>query len=534
MSYFKTGTPESQGIESSAISEFLETMDRKGLEIHRFMMIRNDICVAKGCYSPYQEEDLHPLYSFTKSFTSTAIGFAVQEGILSLDDRLVDIFPEEVPELDEIRLEDGSIPKTAYPSENSADTLEEMMGNLKAITIHHLLCMSCGHEIEIEGRKEGWLHAFLRQPVLHKPGTFFKYNTAGTNLLAGILKKKTGKDMTEFLRPRLFEPLGIDKYFCYSLPGDFSVQAGGFGMKLSLESMAKFTQFMLHDGYWEGKPILPGWYRKMSRKHMETAGDSEGHVKDWGMGYGYQCWMGTYPGSFRADGAFGQFGLAFPDLNLSVIINASTEQTQQIIDGVNEILVPGCKSEPIPVEGVSRDQHIVRKKLKLLRIPALTSCLNPMIEDSLEGTIFRPDGISSDLEHLIGGSGLMPINNGIYPEKKQITGMSFSFDQNSVIWRVTEQPVEGAGEEHTYEILASRTHGWERRYSEALDAEYAATARWRSRCCLEMEIRRMDALSGSQILFRFDQDTLRLEIDETLITNGGLGMTVRKTPEFQA
>ena len=164
MGYFKDVTPESAGISSKGILNFLDRIEENQIELHSFMVIRHGQCAAKGWWKPYDEKFRHPLYSFSKSLTATAIGFAEQEGILSLDEKIVDIFPDLLPE---------------NPSEN-----------LKKITLHHLLIMGCGHETEIMDNSENWISTFLHHPVLHEPGTFYKYNTAGTNMLAAVLRKE--------------------------------------------------------------------------------------------------------------------------------------------------------------------------------------------------------------------------------------------------------------------------------------------------------------------------------------------------------
>ena len=172
MGYFKDVTPESAGISSKGILNFLDRIEENQIELHSFMVIRHGQCAAKGWWKPYDEKFRHPLYSFSKSLTATAIGFAEQEGILSLDEKIVDIFPDLLPE---------------NPSEN-----------LKKITLHHLLIMGCGHETEIMDNSENWISTFLHHPVLHEPGTFYKYNTAGTNMLAAVLGKKRDRTSQSF------------------------------------------------------------------------------------------------------------------------------------------------------------------------------------------------------------------------------------------------------------------------------------------------------------------------------------------------
>lgn len=164
MSYFQDASPESLGISSGGILRFLDRMEEKNIELHSFMVVRHGKCAAKGWWKPYAPELAHPLYSFGKTLTATAIGFARQEKILSLEERLVDLFPELLPK---------------EPSEN-----------LQKVTLWHLLTMSCGHETEIDMESPDWIREFLQHPFLHEPGTFYKYNTAGTNMLAAGVEEK--------------------------------------------------------------------------------------------------------------------------------------------------------------------------------------------------------------------------------------------------------------------------------------------------------------------------------------------------------
>ena len=500
MSYFPLVSPDSVHISSDGIQAFLDAADRSGLELHRLMILRHGKCCAKTTWLPYQENDLHPLYSFSKSFTATAIAFACQEGLLTLNDRIADIFPEDLPQ---------------QPSENLLDC-----------EIRHLLSMSCGHETECRDNSPAWRKSFLAHPFVHKPGTFFLYNSAGTNLLAAIIRKKTGLQVTEYLRSRLFDPLGMGKITCAQLPDDLRTQLGGGGMKASLEDMAKFTQFMLQDGIWEGKALLPGWYlAKAGKKQIETAGDSEGHIKDWALGYGYQCWMCSLEDSFRADGAFGQFGLVYPTLDLAVIINAATEQTQTLLDAVNQHLLPAVaadneKTDALSNGSISPAAADDRPFCPASALPALKACRNPRFEETLNHTVFYADQIDSmcSLKTLVGGAGLFEP-----AEDNAVSQIRFVFSSDRVTLLLTEgsrllQLDAALDNRFLYSLIDGYT--------------YAATARWRSLRRLELEIRRMDAMSGVRLILSFENDQLLFEADETLMTDGGLGMTQRRLSTF--
>ncbi len=492
-SYFDMVSPETIGIDREGIWQFIKWSEYKGLELHRLMILRHGRCCAKVSWFPYSENDMHPLYSFSKSLTATAIGFARQEGILSLDEKLIDIFPEDCPEV--------------------------ISENLAACTIHHLLCMSCGQESEIRDQSSEWRKSFLAHPFLHAPGTFYKYNTPGTDMLAAVIRKKTGLQVTEYLRPRLLDPLGIKDIYCAQHSDDLHTEHGGGGMKLKLEDMAKFTQFMLQDGTWEGKSLLKDWYKaRAGVKQMETAGDSEGHVYDWACGYGYQCWMGPLPESFRADGAFGQFGLVYPTLDLCIIINAATEQTQTMLDLVNAHIIPAVHEDGATSQAVTKEgQGPVLETRELL---PLSGSRNPLFEQQLNHAEYIPSikGESMcGIETMVGGAGI------IYRENHAVDRIRFQFVEDRLVLYLTED-----GKEKLLEAGLERNFI----YTEIDGLTYAAVARWRSLRRLEVEIRRMDAMSGVRLILNFEEDKLRFEADETLMTDGGLGMTERNFCTF--
>lgn len=492
MSYLQNVTPESVGISSEGILNFLESVKEKGIELHSLMVLRHGKCAAAGWWAPYHAEQMHHLYSFSKSLTAAAVGFAEKEGLLKLDEKLVDIFPELVPE---------------NPSEN-----------LLMVTIHDLLIMGCGQETELDTDSADWLKEFMAHPFLHKPGTFYKYNTLGTNVLCAIVEKKSGEDLISYLKPRLLDPLGIDQIFCYRM-ADGTCHGGG-GMKMTTEGMARFAQFMLQKGVWEGKELLPGWYERAGSKQIETAGDSEGHVKEWAKGYGYQCWMCSLPQSFRADGAYGQFGLVYPTLDAVIVMTAATEQTQSLLDSLNEILLPAFTEdgEALPVlESTKVLQKVLTDKLASLEIPPMAGDANPVMEDFMKDKVYRALGPCSSMEYLIGGAGLLDV------EEANLEEMYFTFEEDTILWHVKED-----GKEKT--IRAAMDHRFE---TAIVDGHpYAASAKWRSFRVLEMEVRRMDGISGSRMLFRFEGEKLRVDSDETLIACGTLGMFRKIIPEF--
>src|SRR4051794_1553355 len=183
-------TPESQGVASSAILAFVEAAEREIDALHSFMLLRHGHVLAEGWWAPYEAERPHMLFSLSKSFTSSAIGLAVAEGRLSVDDRVLSFFPDDAP---------------AEPGEN-----------LAAMRVHDLLSMSTGHAVDTtpfmrQDPGSNWAKAFLARPVEHTPGTHFVYNSGATYMLSAIIQQLTGMTLLEYLRPRLLTPLGIEQ-----------------------------------------------------------------------------------------------------------------------------------------------------------------------------------------------------------------------------------------------------------------------------------------------------------------------------------
>lgn len=315
--------PEDQGISSGAISEFLNAIKEQDIELHSFMLVRHRHVVAEGWWSPYKPELPHTLFSLSKSFTSTAIGFAVSEGLLSLDDKVVSFFPDEAP--------------------------AQISPNLAEMNISHLLMMGTGHTfdttLDLQRSKDGnWVRAFLELPVGEAPGSLFLYNTGATYMLSAILQKVSGLTLLEYLEPRLFAPLGIKSPTWESCPRGINV--GGYGLSVTTEEIAKFGQLYLQQGLWNNKQILPKeWIAAATSKQIENDDGSPGSSSsEWSQGYGYQFWQCRHD-AYRADGAFGQLCIVMPQQDAVVAITSGANNMQRIMDAVWNHLLPAMKAE---------------------------------------------------------------------------------------------------------------------------------------------------------------------------------------------
>jgi CubicO group peptidase (beta-lactamase class C family) len=319
-------TPESQGIQSAAIHRFVQKLDSIP-QLHSMMLVRHGSVVADTWWSPYRPDVPHMLYSLSKSFTSTAVGFAIDDGLLSLDDQLIGFFPDNAP----------------APA-----------GDLWAkVTIRDLLTMSSGQSCDtidvVLGGTSDPYDGFFSIPVEHEPGTHFVYNTGATFMLAAIVQMLTGTTVVDYLKPRLLDPLGVRDVVWDSHRN--GVNLGGIGLYLRTEEIAAFGQLLLQNGVWHGKELIPaGWIADATRKQVESSGDDG---PDWNQGYGYQFWRGRH-NSFRGDGAWGQVCLVIPDQDAVVVMTSGVEEMGKPVEAVWDILLPAMRPEPLPENPAAR------------------------------------------------------------------------------------------------------------------------------------------------------------------------------------
>lgn len=229
-------------------------------------------------HKTWDEECRRNVYSASKSVTSCAVGFAVQEGLLSLEERLVDAFAQDLPE-----------------------TVSE---NLERATVRDLLTMCLGQARgELMGaqrplyQERDWVKLALSFPFTDAPNTKFVYNNVGPYLAGMLVQRRSGCDLVSYLTPRLFEHLGITRPTWETDPLGHTFGAGG--LFLTLSELHTFGQFYLQNGQWKGRQLLdPAWVKASTSKQVENGA----------YGYGYLFWGGEQ-GTFRADGKYGQLSI---------------------------------------------------------------------------------------------------------------------------------------------------------------------------------------------------------------------------------
>lgn len=364
--------PEAQGIPSKAILAFVEAAEQKNLGVHSVMVLRHGHVVAEGWWAPYQATDPHMLYSLSKSFTSTAVGIAVAEKKLTLDDSVLGSFPEDAP---------------ASPSDH-----------LKSMRLRDLLAMSTGHHAEDVDRgfqfggDEVLTKAFLALPVAHKPGTHFWYNTPATYMASAMVQKATGQKVVDYLKTRLFDPLGITgQTWEESKQG---VTTGGFGLKIRTEDIARFGQLYLKKGMWEGRRLLDeGWIAAATARQ---ASNGSSPTSDWEQGYGYQFWRCRH-GLYRGDGAFGQYCIVMPEQDAVVAITSGTRDMGAIMNLVWDHVLAGMQPKALPADAAG--QKALASRLGSLSMPVQPGDATSPRAEAVAGKTYvfpqNPDGIEA-------------------------------------------------------------------------------------------------------------------------------------------
>ena len=294
---FPRATPESQGISSDMLADLLRDLDTSHYtDMHHFMVLRNGKVICEANFAPYRSRIWHVTHSMCKSITGMAIGLLVEEGKLSLDENIYDIFQKKL----------NTFNKIFRPK----------------VTVENLLTMTSGVTFNESGIVSGndWLTSYLNSSITGTPGENFQYNSLNTYVLSAIVTERTGQSLTEYLEPRLFAPLGITRYFWETCPK--GITKGGWGLFLCTEDMAKLGQLYLQKGKWNDQQIIPEfWVEVSTAKHKESIKGT--------FGYGYQLWMEAHPGSFEFNGMLGQNVIVYPDMNMVVVTNAGNNELFQ-------------------------------------------------------------------------------------------------------------------------------------------------------------------------------------------------------------
>lgn len=318
----------------TAVNNYLQVMADSSQDLHSIMVVQHGKVVAEKQLAP---DTAHIMNSVSKTFTATAVGFAIEEGLLHLEDKIVDLFPESVPE---------------KPQPYAAQ-----------ITVRHLLTMNSGHAKDptyaVRSEDGDWIKGFLEWPIEYEPGTCYCYNSLGTYVLSAAVQKVTGQKVVDYLETRLWQPLGIKKPFWQESPA--GINTGGWGLYLHTEDMAKMGLCLLNGGKFGEEQVIPAdWVAEMSARQVPSVNAGmnqrfmeemmEGpakpyfspEVNDWVQGYGYQMWRCRY-GAFRADGANGQYILILPEQDAVIVTTANIPDMRHELQLIWDYILPELK-----------------------------------------------------------------------------------------------------------------------------------------------------------------------------------------------
>lgn len=330
------------GVPSAALAALVERLEAQGLDPHALLIARGGQVAFEAAWAPYRLDRPALVYSASKTFTSLAIGFLVDEGRLALDD-------------------------------DAAAVLDEPGGG--GITVRHLLTMNTGHSAaQLAALDDDW-GALLATAPEQAPGTHFAYNSPATFTLSRIVTAVTGERLTAYLRPRLLDPLGIAERFMTPVGG---VDMGASGFHLTVEDLARTATMLGAGGVFDGVQVVPAWYvEQLSQPWSRTAEfdgpvSEAGEVNDWALGYGYQVWRGRE--GFRLDGAAGQFALVLPERDLVIAYQGATLETQAVlrafwafVDAVGAVdAAGGAAGDPAPRPNAQRDSWDARASFDIM------------------------------------------------------------------------------------------------------------------------------------------------------------------------
>jgi hypothetical protein len=470
--------PESEGVSSSGIEKFLNAAAGSKTEFHSFMFLRHGKVIAEGWWNPYSSNLKHSMYSTSKSFTATAIGFAINEKRLALTDKVISFFPKDLP-----------------------DTISQ---NLSRLAIKDLLSMSVGQDpdptADVITKDSNWVRAILAKPIVNEPGTRFLYNTMGTFLLSAILQKVTHQTLLDYLKPRLFDPLGIEQMDWELSPT--GVNTGGWGLRIKTEDMAKFGQLFLQNGQWLGIQVIPkDWIEAASStkiiQHPELS-RSKRDSSDWEQGYCYQMWRCRNQ-AFRADGAYGQFIIIMPEKDAVVAITAETADMQQELNLVWKYLLPAI--HPSPLSANKLESEKMNQQLSALAISIPKSLSFPTEEKNLSGKIFV-----------------------IQPNQKQIKNISFDFNNDKCFLNLTTDSnsfrlAYGVGKWEFGEtskrgpyLISNPIYN----FYTFVKSRVAGAYRWIDGNTIELTLRYIESPHSERTVCHFDQNFVSIEIQNSL------------------
>jgi CubicO group peptidase (beta-lactamase class C family) len=377
-------SPESVGIPSQAILNFLQRIDAERIAMHGFLLVRHNQIAAEGYWVPWSAERKHRMYSISKSFVALAVGLLIDEGRLTLHDQVATYFPDKVP-------------ATLHPW-------------LAEATVRDLLIMATPHSTTSYTRTDpDWVWTFFNKAPSHPPGTIFAYDTAATVVLNAIVEQLAGQPFLDYMRPRFLDRIGFSAdAWCVRRPEGGSW--GGSGVICTLRDMAKVALVCMNGGLWGAERVLPADYvRAATAKQIDNSiGGNDG--------YGYQIWCEKANGfSFRGMGS--QFAICFPEQDFLFACIADTQGAPagSAIPAVMwEELFPHLSDVPLPEDKAA--QAALAAKIEQLAVLPLPGNADTPVSATVNGAWYgleeNPMGITRMRLSFDGDQGAWEYTNG--------------------------------------------------------------------------------------------------------------------------
>ncbi len=461
--------PEKVGISSKAVEAIIADFKEHGVEMHSMMILSQGKVAFESWAEPYSPEHPHAMYSVSKTFTSAAIGFAVDEGLITLETKLIDIFPEFAPE---------------KPDEKT-----------DKLTVYSLLTMQSGKNISTMADKTtgDWEKQFFDSPWSFTPcDGHWQYISENQYMLCSLIHRVTGMSVIEYLTPRLFEPLDIDIPAWEKSPS--GVEAGGWGLFIKTEDLAKFVNCYQHDGKFGRKQIIPAEWVKLTRgRHADNSNANKN--PDSQCGYGFCVWHCAGASAYRMDGMFSQFGFIFKDTDASIILTGGEIDGQKTRDCLWRHI------DDLFIEPDSEPKYDGKIGFEPLDDIAFEEERSPLEKEIAGRNIkFRKNLVLSTAGFPVS---MLPLPTVYMSAKKagNINNVQFDFTENECIMTWDE------GEEHNT-IVCGMDGKYRTSSIRLADMDFTAfsTAAWIDKNILRINMRPIESVCRRTIDFKFDKN----------------------------
>ncbi len=498
----RAGCPENVGLDSQKIIDLINELLAADYELHSMMIIRNGL-VAAECYRyPFNPHTTHCLYSVSKNVTATALGFAISEGKVSLDTKVSDIFPDK------------------YPNKKDDD--------FEKLTLRHLVTMTSGKSPSplLNKSKGDWYRHLSEAKRIAAPGKRFQYVNECTYVLSACLKRVLGKGINDYLEPRLWNPLGIDKPFWET--DSNGIEAGGWGLQMHTEDIAKLALCYHNDGVFNGEQVIPQEWATQAKINQTTEVD---YAETEPNRYGYSVWI-EGDNCWRFDGMYGQTAQVFKKEDIIIVINGGDMNHNRAIPFYYRF-VESAIIEPDENATASKEftefmtsQAIDEFKASEIRSP---------IEQKLEGRIikFRHHTILNTIGFSMG---ILP-PPAVYMSKNRAGNVgyaAFNFTDDGCYFTWNE------GEEENT-VFCAMNGGYAESKITLGEIPFTAfsAARWIDKKTLEIKIRPMQSIAIRVLTFTFDGNKVSVESEsspgtaEIINSISGTVSTVVKNEKLQ-